>query len=248
MQQGSSTRRRHRGYVALLLNCLVLMGCLMLPQNLSEVVSVGYLVLPFVLLSSLGRPIEAGRFSKLKTTAYRLLTLITLLISVVWFFAPTLFQRSSGLPVLLLWSPLALWSCERLIRNLALERWINREVLLGALAGYLLLGLAAGLLFSALEILVPGSFGSTADLKGALSNAALTSNNPGAQQGVFVALNYFAFVTLTTTGYGDIHPVTPQAQMLCVFLAISGTTYLALVMGLLISRYTARDLGDELEP
>jgi hypothetical protein len=35
--------------------------------------------------------------------------------------------------------------------------------------------------------------------------------------------------------------------MLCVFLAISGTTYLALVMGLLISRYTARDVGDELE-
>jgi len=63
----------------------------------------------------------------------------------------------------------------------------------------------------------------------------------------FVELNYLAFVTLTTTGYGDIHPVTPQTQMLCVLVAITGTTYLALVMGLLISRYTARGVEDDLE-
>jgi hypothetical protein len=63
----------------------------------------------------------------------------------------------------------------------------------------------------------------------------------------FVELNYFAFVTLTTTGYGDIHPVTPQTQMLCVMVAIAGTVYLAMVMGLLISRYTARDVEDQLD-
>ena len=66
-------------------------------------------------------------------------------------------------------------------------------------------------------------------------------------EGEIVELNYFAFVTLTTTGYGDIHPVTPQTQMLCVMVAISGTVYLAMVMGVLISRYTARDVEDELE-
>jgi hypothetical protein len=63
----------------------------------------------------------------------------------------------------------------------------------------------------------------------------------------FVELNYFAFVTLTTTGYGDIHPVSAQAQMLCVIVAIAGTVYLAMVMGLLISRYTARGVEDDLE-
>jgi hypothetical protein len=35
--------------------------------------------------------------------------------------------------------------------------------------------------------------------------------------------------------------------MLCVLVAITGTVYLAMVMGLLISRYTARDVEDELE-
>jgi hypothetical protein len=63
----------------------------------------------------------------------------------------------------------------------------------------------------------------------------------------FVELNYFAFVTLTTTGYGDIHPVTAQTQMVCVLVAIAGTVYLAMVMGLLISRYTARDVEDQLD-
>jgi hypothetical protein len=49
---------------------------------------------------------------------------------------------------------------------------------------------------------------------------------------------YFAFVSLTTVGYGDIVPTTPTAQMASVALSIAGPLYLAVVMGLLISRYT----------
>ena len=63
----------------------------------------------------------------------------------------------------------------------------------------------------------------------------------------FVALNYLAFVTLTTTGYGDIHPGTPQTQMLCALVAIAGTTYQVVVMGLLIGRFTAQDVGQVIE-
>jgi type III secretory pathway component EscS len=35
--------------------------------------------------------------------------------------------------------------------------------------------------------------------------------------------------------------------MVCVLVAIAGTVYLAMVMGLLISRYTARDVEDQLD-
>ena len=38
-------------------------------------------------------------------------------------------------------------------------------------------------------------------------------------------------------GFGDIVPVTQQAQMFSVAVSLIGTTYLALVMGVLISRY-----------
>jgi cytochrome c-type biogenesis protein CcmH/NrfF len=51
---------------------------------------------------------------------------------------------------------------------------------------------------------------------------------------------YFAFVSLTTVGFGDIVAVTPPAQMATVALSVSGPLYLAVVMGLLISRYTVQ--------
>ena len=56
----------------------------------------------------------------------------------------------------------------------------------------------------------------------------------------FVRLNYFAFVSLTTVGFGDIAPLTPQAQMASVSVSVIGTLYLAVVMGLLISRTTVQ--------
>ena len=248
MQQGSSIRRRHRGYVVLLLTCLGLIMCLMLPRGMRQLATVGYLAMPLVLIQALGMPIQEGRWPAVRMQLYRLLGFVTLVASTIWYATP-LSERGTGVPLLVLWTVLVVWSCERLIRNLSLEKLINRQVLLGALAGYLLLGLAAGLLFSALETVAPGNFSASSSLNGPVLHwpGATTDSSSPVWAVDFVELNYFAFVTLTTTGYGDIHPVTPQAQMLCVLVAITGTTYLALVMGLLISRYTARDVEDDLD-
>ncbi|MDP4707232.1 MAG: potassium channel family protein, partial [Cyanobium sp. MAG_237] len=57
----------------------------------------------------------------------------------------------------------------------------------------------------------------------------------------FVLLNYFAFVSLTTMGYGDVIPESPLAQMVSVAIAIAGTFYVAAVMGVLISRLTVQE-------
>lgn len=246
--KGPSLRRRQHGYVSLLLTCLGVMACLMLPRGLRQLAAVGYLALPLVLLRTLGLRIDEGSWPTLRMHLYRFLALVTWVTSLVWYLTP-LSHRSTGVPLLLLWALLVIWSCERLVRMLALERRINREVLFGALAGYLLLGLAAGLLFSALETVVPGSFAASRVMDAPVLRWHGAHANPASPVWAvdFVELNYFAFVTLTTTGYGDIHPVTPQTQMLCVMVAITGTLYLAMVMGVLISRYTARDVEDELE-
>ena len=246
--KGPSLRRRQHGYVSLLLTCLGVMACLMLPHGLRQLAAVGYLALPLVLLRTLGLRIDEGSWPTLRMHVYRFLALVTWVTSLVWYLTP-LSHRSTGVPLLLLWALLVIWSCERLVRMLALERRINREVLFGALAGYLLLGLAAGLLFSALETVVPGSFAASRAMDAPVLRWHGAHANPASPVWAvdFVELNYFAFVTLTTTGYGDIHPVTPQTQMLCVMVAITGTLYLAMVMGVLISRYTARDVEDELE-
>ena len=238
-----SAGARHRGYALLLASCIALITCLMLPTALRPLVALGYTTLPLVLVRSLGSAAVAGRWGHVNALSYRLLGGVTLVSCVVWYATP-LIQRKTGLPLLFLMALLVLWSCQRLISNLAVEPRVNRFVLMGALAGYLLLGLAAGLLFSTLETMVPGSFVGGRSVQFPIVGGA--GGLPGSSLPVwsldFVALNYFAFVTLTTTGYGDIHPATSQAQMVCALVAMSGTLYLALVMGLLISRFTAEDV------
>ncbi|MCP9801094.1 hypothetical protein [Synechococcus sp. RedBA-s] len=55
------------------------------------------------------------------------------------------------------------WSVLRLAGFLAEEQQVNGRVLMGAASGYLLLGLTAGLLFTGLETIQPGSFSSLQD-------------------------------------------------------------------------------------
>ena len=48
---------------------------------------------------------------------------------------------------------------------------------------------------------------------------------------------YFSFVTITTTGYGDIIPLAPIAKTLAIFLAVFGQLYLTVVIAILIGKY-----------
>lgn len=135
------------------------------------------------------------------------------------------------------------WSTLRLVMGLAHERRVNARVLMGAFAGYLLIGLTAGLLFSAIESIHSGSFSSfhsAASPQMPLTDLIGASPSQPVWQLNFIRLNYFAFVSLTTVGFGDIAPLTPQAQMASVAVSVIGTLYLAVVMGLLISRTTVQ--------
>ena len=89
----------------------------------------------------------------------------------------------------------------------------------------------------------PGSFhnlveGNTSVLE---SSQPQLTNTASVWRLSFVKLNYFAFVTLTSTGFGDILPHSPQAQISTVAIAVIGVFYVAVVMGLLISRLTLQD-------
>jgi len=96
------------------------------------------------------------------------------------------------------------------------------------------------LFFSVLETVAPGSFVSTVRDHQSLALQVFAANPSDVSTWMLdlSRIYYFAFVSLTTVGYGDIVPTTPTAQMASVALSISGPLYLALVMGLLISRYT----------
>jgi hypothetical protein len=226
-------------YTRLLSVCLGLMLAMALPRPWSHLVALGYPLLAWMLIRGLGRP---GQFPDIGALSRRLFPWVgaaAIAVWLLWLLTP-LSLRGSGIPVVVLWALFSAWSAARLILRLGLERRVSAAVLRGALAGYLMLGLTAGLLVSALETIEPGSFSHGQLEQGGGASPVWSLN--------FMRLNYYAFVTLTTTGFGDVSPRTPPAQMLSVAIAVSGVFYLAAVMGVLISRLTVKDAHEDGQP
>jgi hypothetical protein len=90
----------------------------------------------------------------------------------------------------------------------------------GAILLYLTIGLSFAALFAFVGLLLPNAF-SGLKLE---DSPALASN-----------LIYFSFVTLTSTGYGDVVPLHPLARSLCNLEAIIGQLYLATLLARLIT-------------
>lgn len=222
-------------YTGLLVICLLQLAMFTLPAPWNRLSSLGYLLLGIQMLRALGgftsRHSGVSRHP-IGRMAYRLIGLSALSMGSVWMLTP-ISLRSSGVPVVVLWAVFAIWSAARLITQLADESSVNRVVLRGALAGYLMLGLAAGLVCTGLETAQPTSF------LGLREQAVLADGLQPVWQLNFVSLNYFAFVTLTTTGFGDIQPATPPAQMVSIVIAVVGNVYLVSVLGLLIGRFSS---------
>ncbi len=235
---------QHRFYRVLFGICLLVMVSLALPGRWNRLASPGYLLLALTMIIGLGRPQVSETHTSPARHVYRVLGGLTVGVGLLWSLTP-LDQRDSGIPLILLWALFSVWSSLRLVRSLASELRVGPPVLTGAFAGYLMLGLTAGLLCVALETIQPGSFTDPQHLGGSLLEHKQGSPVPGQPVWTlsFIRLNYFAFVSLTTMGYGDVVPVTPQAQMLGVAIATLGTFYVAIVMGVLISRLIAQETG-----
>jgi hypothetical protein len=99
---------------------------------------------------------------------------------------------------------------------------VTAHRIIGAVLLYLSIGWTFVGLFSFVTLLVPNAF------KGL-----------GPSQENFIAiagdLIHFSFVTLTTTGYGDISPVHPYARSLASIEAIIGQLYPAILLARLVT-------------
>lgn len=93
----------------------------------------------------------------------------------------------------------------------------------GGVAGYLLMGLAWAYSFALLELFAPGSFLRRGD--------ALAGGERGLQE-----LLYYAFVALSTLGFGDITPVTPPAEGFSILASVTGQLYIAILIAALVGR------------
>ena len=59
------------------------------------------------------------------------------------------------------------------------------------------------------------------------------------EEGSYLNMLYFSFITLTTLGFGDIVPVNEVASVLTILEALVGQIYPAVFMALLVSTYLA---------
>jgi len=83
-----------------------------------------------------------------------------------------------------------------------------------------LMGIGFGVLFSLVITAFPGSFNFTSSLTGT----------------DYFDPIYYAFVSMTTLGYGDLLPLNPFAKSMALLVTLCGQFYLVTVMAFLIGK------------
>jgi len=115
---------------------------------------------------------------------------------------------------------------------------VTLDELVGAFAGYLLVGVLFAELYCVALMLDPGAVAGDADLS--MPHMSVVDPDEASRIDLRQAVErwnraqYFSFVTLTTVGYGDLHPRTPLARMLAVIEAVTGQFYLAVMVAGLV--------------
>jgi hypothetical protein len=112
-----------------------------------------------------------------------------------------------------------------LFSYLRTARTIRDGQLYTAVSIYLILGLQWFALYSAFDVLCPGSI----------------QHNTAAKADRHAELLYFSLITLSTIGYGDVVPVQGEVRILAALEGIAGVLYIAITVALLVSAYRPRD-------
>jgi hypothetical protein len=95
----------------------------------------------------------------------------------------------------------------------------------GAVATYLLIGVTFAQAYELTERRKPGSF-------------HFAEIVPAPEQSY--AFSYFSLVTLTTVGYGDVTPASPEAQSLATLEGSIGQLYPAIILGWMVASLRTR--------
>jgi hypothetical protein len=221
--------------------CLLVLATTALPSSLARLTWLGYPALCLLLLHGLSHRPPWQR--PWKQRLYQALGVASMVAQILWVFSPRSLL-STGVALLIVFLVFMGWSLARLLHRLARESPGDGDLVAGGLAGYLLLGISGGLLLMVIDSLVPGSFrdvatGAPLQLPPMGASVAATSTW---DMNVRLIL-YFAFVSLTTVGYGDIAPIQPLAQLASVLLSVLGPFYIAVVLGVVVSRLVTAAQG-----
>jgi hypothetical protein len=99
---------------------------------------------------------------------------------------------------------------------------VDLETILGAICSYLLIGIAFGSIYGMLQ--------------------TVGSENFFAQSGPYERIDflYFSFIVLTTTGFGDLTPLTSIGKVLVTLEALIGQVFLVTIVASLVASFGFR--------
>jgi len=118
------------------------------------------------------------------------------------------------------------WVTVVIVWRVLREPGVTMDTIAGAACAYMLLGFDWTQVYVLLEYAQPGSF--------AIPESFMIGRDP------MPALAYFSFSTLTSVGYGDIHPNDVSSGGISVAEAIVGQLYLAIMIGRMVGLQVAR--------
>jgi voltage-gated potassium channel len=105
------------------------------------------------------------------------------------------------------------------LRTIVSSRHVTLDVVAGALASYILIGLTWAIAFGMLETKWPGSI-----------------RFPESGAAHFSDILYFSYVSLLTIGYGDISPVSHATRTLVVLEGLIGMAFTTVLLAVLVAK------------
>ena len=124
-----------------------------------------------------------------------------------------------------------------LASRLFIVKRVTVDTISAAICAYLLMGVAWAYAFAIVELRYPGSF-----------SASVFQRPTGNIAPLLASLNtfiYYSFVCLTTTGFGDVLPVSAGARSLSVMEAVFGQLYMAILIARLVGLEIAQSMKEE---
>lgn len=110
----------------------------------------------------------------------------------------------------------------KLLKFLLRPSYINSDIISASICGYMVL--IEVMTFLTLAILT-------------VSPNALSGIDFGSKARIYIDCIYFSTITITSIGYGDISPNTPQMKLFISLFAIIGQFYTVVLVGILISKF-----------
>lgn len=225
-------RKRHRGYLITLATEVALLLLLPVAQGAIWLLSGSLIALALVLM------VFVSRYSPLRKTRPLIYGLggLAIALELIWHLALTAqpaLGRVLTIPHVIVWLVFLSLAVIRKVKTLNREPFVTVSVVMGAASGYMLVGLAGGLLLTALWVLDPSAFDLTA-------LPAVGSITAPPNVVVAPALMAAAFTMLTTIGTTVLKTSHVGGQVVTTVITVVGQLYVAILIALILGRFRWR--------